>query len=333
MQISPSVRAVQVPDENPMHPLFTSIYLVGKNGSGEALTIDSGEAVDRYRWMLRGYLAATERSEVALAGITHFHLDHSGNLKWVRESLKAEVLVAEAAKPYLEKDDRLPADGLRTIENGQVINLDGGVRVQVLFTPGHSPDSLCYYVEEEGVLFSGDTVLGSSTTTVHDLAAYRRSLKALLELPRLEVMCPGHGEVIHDPRERLQMYLRHRENRERQIMETLHAGGVMTSWDIMLKLYPEINSRLRRAADGNVQAHLRQLESEGRLTAYEGVRKEQSEKTPERIAEHARRENVKAEAKQIEKDESAAAIAAQENPPDDEWIERPRYELQGSPRD
>src|SRR5947209_8075490 len=85
MQISPSVRAVQVPDENPMHPLFTSIYLVGKNGAGEALTIDSGEAIDRYRWMLRGYLAATERAEIALSAITHFHLDHSGNLKWMRE--------------------------------------------------------------------------------------------------------------------------------------------------------------------------------------------------------------------------------------------------------
>jgi len=48
---------VQVPDENPMHPVFTSIYLVGKGGGGEALTIDSGEAADRYRWMLRGYLA------------------------------------------------------------------------------------------------------------------------------------------------------------------------------------------------------------------------------------------------------------------------------------
>src|SRR5207253_10517910 len=83
MQVSPSVRAVQVPDDNPMHPVFTSIYLIGKNGGGEALTIDSGEAVDRYRWMLRGYLAATERAEIALAGITHFHLDHSGNLKWM----------------------------------------------------------------------------------------------------------------------------------------------------------------------------------------------------------------------------------------------------------
>src|SRR5579883_3625808 len=138
MQISPSVRAVQVPDEEPMHPLFTSIYLIGKGGAGEALTIDSGEAVDRYRWMLRGYLAATERAEIALSAITHHHLDHSGNLKWMREALKAEVLVTEIGKPLLE--GHLPDDGVRTLTDGQTIELDGGVRVQVLFTPGHSPD-------------------------------------------------------------------------------------------------------------------------------------------------------------------------------------------------
>ncbi|HZQ39113.1 MAG TPA: MBL fold metallo-hydrolase [Dehalococcoidia bacterium] len=333
MQISPSVRAVQVPDEEPMHPLFTSIYLVGKNGGGEALTIDSGEAVDRYKWMLRGYLAATERSEIALAGITHFHLDHSGNLKWMREALKAEVVLADEARPFLEKDDRLPESGTRPIRDGDVITLDGGVRVRIIFTPGHSPDSLCYYIEEEGVLFTGDTLLGSSTTTVHDLSAYRASLQRLLALPKLDVICPGHGAVVNDPRERLQMYVNHRNERERQIIEALAAGGEQTSWEIMLKLYPDINTRLRRAADGNVQTHLRQLEAEGRVKLYEGVRKEPAQPSPEEVAEHERRESIKAEAKKIEDEERKTAIARQENPPDDEWVERPRYELIGTARE
>lgn len=333
MQISPSVRAVQVPDEDPMHPLFTSIYLVGKNGGGEALTIDSGEAVDRYKWMLRGYLAATERSEIALAGITHFHLDHSGNLKWMREALKAEVVLADEARPYLAKEDHLPDSGTRSIRDGDVITLDGGVRVQIIFTPGHSPDSLCYYIEEEGVLFTGDTLLGSSTTTVHDLAAYRASLQRLLALPKLDVICPGHGAVVNDPRERLQMYVNHRNERERQIVEALAGGGEQTSWEIMLKLYPEINTRLRRAADGNVQTHLRQLVAEGRVKQFEGVRKQPAQPSPEEVAEHERRETIKAEAKKIEDEERKAAIARQENPPDDEWLERPRYELVGTARE
>ena len=109
MQVSPSVRAVQVPDANPMHPDFTTIYLVGK---GQTLSIDSGETMDRYRWMLKGYLAAVEKTEIALAGITHHHGDHSGNLKWVREELHAEIVTAKDAVPLLK--GRLPRTGVRT---------------------------------------------------------------------------------------------------------------------------------------------------------------------------------------------------------------------------
>src|SRR5229473_924137 len=100
MQVSPSVRAVQVPDDKPMHPQFTSMYLVGK---GQVLTIDSGEDMDSYRWMLRGYLAATEHAEIALAGITHHHQDHSANLKWLREMFNSDVLVHPDGVALLEK--------------------------------------------------------------------------------------------------------------------------------------------------------------------------------------------------------------------------------------
>ena len=218
MKVSESVRAVQVPDENPMHPDFTSIYLVGPKG-GQSLTIDSGEAIDRYRWMLRGYLAATEHAEIGIAAITHNHSDHSGNLKWAREMLKAEIAIPSNGAPLLK--GKLPKDGVVKLHDHQVIDLGAGVRVRVIVTPGHSVDSLCYYLEDEGVLFSGDTLLGSSTTTVHDLAAYRRTLKLLLELPNLQVICPGHGPLVHDPRERLQSYIDHRNLRERQIVGVL----------------------------------------------------------------------------------------------------------------
>jgi glyoxylase-like metal-dependent hydrolase (beta-lactamase superfamily II) len=324
MQVSASVRAVQVPDEEPMHPLYTSIYLIGKGGHGQVLSIDSGEAVDRYRWMLRGYLAAVERSEIALAGLTHYHLDHSGNLKWMREHLQSEIVISPDARPFLE--DQLPESGVRDLDVGQTLQHDGGV----LRTPGHSPDSVCYYIEDEGVLFTGDTLLGSSTTTVHDLAAYRQSLQQLLALPNLKVICPGHGALVLDPRERLQQYVDHRASRERQILGVLERGGEKTSWEIMLELYPEINSRLRHAADANVQSHLRQLSSEGRVTLFPGTPADPKQPPAEEIAEHARRESVKEEAKKIEAEERRLAIERQENPPTDQWREPPRYELVGS---
>jgi len=165
MQISPSVRAAMVPDENPMHPGFTSIYLVGPKG-GQSLTIDSGEAFERYQWFLRGYLAAVEQTEISIATITHHHQDHSGNLKWAKEMLGARIDITQGGRPLLK--GKIPTE-VNQLNDGDTIDLGSGVRVQVLHTPGHSVDSMSYYLEDEGVLFTGDTLLGSSTTTVRDL--------------------------------------------------------------------------------------------------------------------------------------------------------------------
>ncbi|MCC7363324.1 MAG: MBL fold metallo-hydrolase [Dehalococcoidia bacterium] len=323
MRVSPSVRAVQVPDANPMHPDFTTIYVIG---NGQVMTVDSGEAMDRYQWMLRGYLAAAEKAEIALAALTHHHADHSGNLKWMRAELGAEILAAKPGIPLLK--GRLPRTGVQTLQDGQVIDLDGGVHVRVLLTPGHSVDSVCYYLEDEGVLFSGDTLLGSSTTTVGDLGAYRATLKRLLELPNLKVICPGHGPLVHDPRERLQGYIAHRDMRERQILEVLRADGALTSWEIMLRLYPELNPRLRFAADNNVRSHLAQLEAEDRLTVFAGKPRKASAAKVRREVEHARqRDLVIRQAKKYEAERRRAEIRAQENPPTSQWIEPPRYEM------
>lgn len=325
MKISESVRAAQVPDDKPMHPDFTSIYLVGPE-KGQSLTIDSGEALDHYRWFLRGYLAASERAEIGIAAITHHHSDHSGNLKWVKEHLQADVAIPAGGRSLLKG---LIPSKVDTLQDGDVIELGKGVRVQVLSTPGHSVDSLCYYLEDEGVLFTGDTLLGSSTTTVWNLAAYRRSLERLVELPNLQVICPGHGKIVNDPRERLQMYIDHRNMRERQIVATLKESGPLSSWDIMLKLYPDIAPGLRRGADNNVRRHLEQLETEGALTVHPGTPRRG--KTAEQLArevEHAHEhDRVLKEAKRIEDQRRRAERRAQENPPDEQWRVAPRYEL------
>lgn len=325
MKISPSVRAAMVPDDKPMHPDFTSIYLIGSK-KGQSLTIDSGEALDHYRWFLRGYLAATERAEIGVAAITHHHSDHSGNLKWVKEHLKADVAIPAGGRSLLK--GRIPAK-VDTLAEGDTIKLGKGVHVQVLATPGHSVDSLCYYIEEEGVLFTGDTLLGSSTTTVWNLAEYRRSLERLVALPNLKVICPGHGKIVNDPRERLQMYIDHRNMRERQIVAALTEGGPQTSWEIMLKLYPDIGPGLRRGADNNVRRHLDQLEAEGQLTVHPGKPKRaQSAAKLARDVEHAHEhDRIIKQAKRLEEQRRRAESRAQENPPDENWVVPPRYEL------
>jgi ribonuclease/clavin/mitogillin len=322
MQVSPSVRAIQVPDDSPMHPQFTTIYLVGR---GQVLTIDSGEDAERYRWMFKGYLAATEHAEIGQSAITHFHIDHSSNLRWLRDQFGAEVYVLEAAKPLL--GERLPDTGVHEIAGGDELGPGGGVKVRALLTPGHSPDSLSYYLEDEGVLFTGDTVLGEGTTTVNDLSPYLESLQRLRDLPNLRVICPGHGPLIEDPVQRIDLYLRHRELRERQVLKALQTGDALTSWQIMELLYPELNPRLRRSADGNVRAHLTKLAKDGRIKVYEGKRRDGAAPDPAaEAAEHARLD-VMRQAETYREEDRRRVLFLQENPPTSEWQEPPRFEL------
>ena len=322
MQVSEHVRAVQVPEDDPMRPGSTNIYLVG---SGQVLAIDSGEAIDKFRWMIRGYLAAIERSEIGIAGVTHHHYDHSGNLKHLRESLGADIAVPHNGVRLLK--GRLPADGVQTLQDGATIDLDD-VRVQVLATPGHSVDSLCYYIESDGVLFTGDTLLGTGTTTVADLGDYRRSLQRLVELPNLKVLCPGHGPLVHDARERLQSYIDHRNMREEQIIKTLRRGGPRTSWEIMLKLYPDIDTRLHAAADGNVRAHLTQLRQEARIRVTPGrKRKPNPAAVAKRKARDRARTQVIRKARTYEAAQRREALRRQESPPTEQWATQPRFEM------
>jgi glyoxylase-like metal-dependent hydrolase (beta-lactamase superfamily II) len=306
-----------------MHPQFTTIYLVGR---GQVLTVDSGEDAERYRWMLKGYLAATEHAEIGQSVVTHYHFDHSSNLRWLRDQFSAEVYVLDAAKPLL--GDRLPESGLHDLHAGDSIGVGGAVKLQVIATPGHSPDSLSYFLEDEGVLFTGDTILGEGTTTVNDLADYLESLLRLRDLPNLRVICPGHGPLIEDPVQRIDLYLRHRTQRERQVITALTSGDAQTSWQIMEKLYPGINPRLRRSADGNVRAHLRKLEKDGRIKVHEGKRRQPSEAetTETGEQEHARLE-VMRQADAYREEARRRTIFLQENPPTNEWEEPPRYEL------
>ena len=321
MRVSKSVRALQVPEDNPMTPVFTNIFYIGGD---QSLTIDSGEMLEKYRWMLKGYLAAIEKTEIALAAITHHHSDHSGNLKWIREFYDAEILIPHNARPLLK--GKLPARGVKKIQDGVNIDLGKGVKLTVLQTPGHSVDSICFYLESEGVLFTGDTILGSTTTTVQNLADYRESLEYLVGLPNLKVICPGHGPLIEEPRERLTEYIAHRNQREEQIIDVLKKNRQVTSWEIMLEIYPQIDTRLRRAADNNVQSHLEQLKNVGLITEISGIPKKNRSKQQVSVKDKEH-ERIIRQAERLKTARLKAQIRAQESPPSDVWKVPPKYEM------
>jgi glyoxylase-like metal-dependent hydrolase (beta-lactamase superfamily II) len=325
MQVTASVRAVQVPDTNPMHPQFTTIYLVGRD---QVLTIDSGEDMERYRWMLRGYLAATEKAEIGISSVTHHHRDHSANLRWLHDEFGADVRVLEAGMPLLQ--DRLPDRDVHPIHHGTEFGPSDDVQLRAIHTPGHSADSVCYFLESEGVLFTGDTILGASSTTISDLGTYLESLAEIRDLPNLRLLCPGHGPIIDTPVEYIQAYIDGRHARERQILAALAENPEMTSWDIMELIYADLNlvPRLRRAADRQVQTHLRKLEKEGRITVYAGKPRVKSaeELAREEEEEHEKLDVIR-RADEYRDEMRRRELISQENPTLAEWEEPPRFAL------
>jgi glyoxylase-like metal-dependent hydrolase (beta-lactamase superfamily II) len=193
--------------------------------------------------------------------LTHTHHDHLGALP----ALKA----ATGAPTYgyaVSADDSFTAD--IPLQDG-----DTAGDLTAVFTPGHAMDHLCF-ARADGLLFSGDHVMGWSSTIVNpprgNMRHYCASLRTLLARGD-SVYLPGHGPAIEDPRTYVSTLLFHREQRENAILVALREQGTSTTYELMNQLYSQINPTLRRAAERNVIAHLIKLESEGRATQDGGV--------------------------------------------------------------
>ena len=152
------------------------------------------------------------------------------------------------------------------IADGDVVETEGAT-LRALHTPGHAADHLCFVLEEERSLFSGDNVLGVGTTVIPsqsgDLAAYMRSLERLLgEAPKR--IYPAHGPCIEDGSGKIREYIAHRLEREGQILAALGQGAqsVEAIVKIVYAAYPE---SLHAAAGQSVTSHLLKLENEARV--------------------------------------------------------------------
>jgi len=139
---------------------------------------------------------------------------------------------------------------------------------ECVFTPGHTSNHMCFALREEKALFTGDHVMGWSTTVVTppdgDMAAYMASLRKLRARDDA-ILWPTHGGPIRDPGPFLDAYIEHRVAREAQIMAALE-GGIETIPDIVARLYADVDKRLHPAAARSVLAHLIQLTQEGRVS-------------------------------------------------------------------
>jgi glyoxylase-like metal-dependent hydrolase (beta-lactamase superfamily II) len=192
---------------------------------------------------------------------THTHPDHSPGAAGLKELTGAEVLAFDA------RDD-LTVD--RSLADGDLIEATEFV-LRAIHTPGHASNHLCFLLEQERLLFSGDHIMEGSTVVISppdgDMAAYLASLDRLAALrPRLRSIAPGHGHLIDDPLGKIEEYRTHRLAREAQVLGALEANGATTIDAIVADLYADVAKELHPWAAKSVWAHLRKLADEGRAT-------------------------------------------------------------------
>ncbi len=267
-ELSPLIRRVVARNPSPFTFHGTGTYIVGR---GEVAVIDPGPDLPDHVEAVR---AAVEGERVTHLLITHTHRDHSPAAKQLKAATGAPTYGfgphgsgrAESSDPVEEGADREFEPDV-VVRDGDVIE-GAGWRFEAVWTPGHTSNHLCFALPQEKVLFSGDHVMGWSTSVVSppdgDMRAYMASLRRLLERDD-QVYWPTHGPAIRSPRPFVEAFIAHREDRERQIADCL-ASGRVTIPAMVEVMYAEVPRRLHPAAARSVLAHLVHMVETGRVS-------------------------------------------------------------------
>jgi glyoxylase-like metal-dependent hydrolase (beta-lactamase superfamily II) len=256
--LSPLVRRVVANNPSLMTGPGTNTYLVGID---EVAVIDPGPAITKHADAIVG---ASMRERVRWVLLTHTHPDHWPAAQKIQKLTGAQI----AGFSPFPKADEVTVELDLVLGDGDTI--DGTeFRLEAMHTPGHAPNHLCFWLDEERVLFTGDHVLNGTTTVVNpqrggDMKEYLASLDRLRKLKRIARICPGHGDVMEDPKAVLDEYVAHRKLRERQILKLLKEQP-RTIKRIVDVLYTDTPDGLIEMAQHQVHAHLIKLKNEGKV--------------------------------------------------------------------
>ncbi|WP_430387381.1 MBL fold metallo-hydrolase [Blastomonas fulva] len=268
--IEPLVRRVLAGNPSAFTYTGTQTYVVG-TGTDVAV-IDPGPADPAH---IDAILATVGEARIAAIMCTHTHRDHSPAAAPLAERTGAAII---GCAPLMLSDDGPRSDEAfdtsyapdRVLADGESVSGDGWT-LQAVATPGHTSNHLCLALVESGALFTGDHVMGWSTSVISppdgDMADYMASLAKLQERSD-RVYYPAHGPAVENPAQLVRGMMGHRKQRERQVLRQLE-GGPQAIPDMVPQMYKGIDSRLYGAAGRSVLAHLIDLENR-RLVSRDG---------------------------------------------------------------
>ena len=274
-RVSPLIRRVIADNPGPFTFTGTGTYIVGRSEPGAGVAVIDPGPPDADH--LAALLGAVEGQTVSHVLVTHTHRDHAPLARPFAEAVGAPVLAARPPVRTIhvsggldeDDDDSFAPDVI--LEGGETLAGDGWT-MEALSTPGHASNHMAFVLRDENALFSGDHVMGWSTTVVAppdgDMAAYMASLEAVIER-RFTTIWPTHGAPVTDPGPFLEAYRAHRLGREAQVLARLAAGDRKIG-DMVPALYASVDPGLWPAASLSVWAHLIALEQAGRVRARPG---------------------------------------------------------------
>jgi glyoxylase-like metal-dependent hydrolase (beta-lactamase superfamily II) len=267
--LSPLIRRVVARNPSPFTFKGTGTYIVGR---GNVAVIDPGPALPDH---IEALIAALAGETVSHILVTHTHLDHSPAAAALKRATGAPTLGFGPHGSHLRSTGRSEAAGSEegadrafvpdlALRDGDVVE-GKGWRMAAVHTPGHTSNHLCFALEEEKVLFSGDHVMGWSTSVIAppdgDMTSYLHALDKLLARDDA-LYWPTHGPAISDPKTHVRAFIAHRRARSAAILQRLAAGDE-TIPALVEAIYVGLDPRLRAAAGRSVLSHLIALVEDG----------------------------------------------------------------------
>jgi len=266
VQLSPRVRRITAPNAGMMTGPGTNTYLLGDATAGIAV-IDPGPAIESHV----DAIVDAAGGSIRWIFCTHTHMDHSPAavpLKARTNAMTFGMLPLHAERQDTSFQPDTP------LTHGQRIAA-AGCTLRVLHTPGHASNQLCYLLEEEKMLFTGDHIMQGSTVVINppdgDMRQYFASLNALLSQD-VSYVAPGHGFIMDKLPEIVDRLVLHRLERENKVLRALRALGSATVEELVPKAYDDTPPDRHRIAARSLLAHLIKLESEGRARQTSGER-------------------------------------------------------------